>query len=59
MLVAARMKRAEVARKLGVSPNTVSTFLKRAYAKLGVHSAAGLRQLLLMAPTPGDSRRQP
>jgi DNA-binding CsgD family transcriptional regulator len=37
----------EVARQLDVAPSTITTLRKRAYAKLGLHSQAQLRDLFL------------
>lgn len=47
---AAGMSAKEIARELGVSPNTVRSQLTSLYAKLDVHDKAALAQLLIGAP---------
>jgi DNA-binding CsgD family transcriptional regulator len=53
-MIAAGTTRRDIAKRLGLSENTVATFAKRAYAKLGVHSR---RELVhrLARPTMHDS----
>ena len=53
-MIAAGTTRRDIAKKLGLSENTIATFAKRAYSKLGVHSR---RELVhrLARPTMHDS----
>ncbi len=44
---AAGLSSKEIARELGVAPNTVRTQISRVYAKLGVHDKAALAQRLI------------
>jgi DNA-binding CsgD family transcriptional regulator len=47
---AAGLSNKEIARELGVSPNTVRSQLLRSYSKLGVHDKAALAQRLMSEP---------
>jgi DNA-binding CsgD family transcriptional regulator len=53
-MIAAGTARRDIAKRLGLSENTVATFAKRAYAKLGVHSRRELAHRLAR-PTMHDS----
>jgi DNA-binding CsgD family transcriptional regulator len=53
MLLAERRSNAEVARALGISPNTARHHTERVLAKLGVHSREVVRELLRPRATAG------
>jgi len=57
-LIAQGCTYSQAARRLGVSPNTITTYIKSSYCKLNVHSAgaAVMRAVELGIIKPGASR---
>jgi DNA-binding CsgD family transcriptional regulator len=57
VLVARGLPNAEVARMLGVSGFTVSSYLRRIFAKLGVNNRTALAAIVLTEPGSGGTGR--